>query len=668
MADTTGQTSSPIIDDLLQKGHEFSFPQIIRLAKKMFGGGKYELPDVSWQEHVKLNSHLSMSFPPGDVAGVKLDGAKLLVEATFLKLLDCLPNFYAEDQMDEAAADSSVSRDFLEIFQQRIYQVFINVWYKYRLFLLIAEEKSPQIKERLFCLLGLGEKKMRDSLQFDAHLRPIPATTIVAFTPGPELKQPLLIATGAEVASIPVQETQCRFKTCFDVTVHPLRLPAASFSQPPGKAPSIRLQCELNGIGLSGWKADSLRFFLGDDYPAASDLYLLLIRYLKRILISSPDNGAVIEIATDCLKPVGFADNESMLTKQKSSMPGHLALQEYFLFQDKYLFLELSGLDKCKTLGSGSRFEINFELTNSLPVAPQVNDKSFVFFATPVINLFKHKAVPLIFEMGVEQQIRPLGKKLAHYSIYSVDRVSNLDMEDVEENRYTKLSSIIRHTDAGNFCQITQNKSALRDGFDTFLSILSHRREKEFSRVKLDIDLTCTNGVLPEQLGIGDVCIPTATTPEATEFRNIKPVTPSVSPDNEQNRQWRLLSGFSLNRVSLDSINSFKAILRLFINSSSRNQIAVMANNKRIDGIVSIEAKQTDRLIGRSMYRGYEIRLRLHGNHFTGLGDLHMFCSVLERFLGGYVTQNCFIRLTVEEIGKGHRFEWPTRFGDRHVL
>jgi len=129
-----------------------------------------------------------------------------------------------------------------------------------------------------------------------------------------------------------------------------------------------------------------------------------------------------------------------------------------------------------------------------------------------------------------------------------------------------------------------------------------------------------------------------------------------------------ILSGFSLNRVSLHSVGSFRVILKLFVNSNSRHQVAVMANSRRIDGIVSIEAKQADRLIGRSMYRGYEVLLRLQGDHFAGPGDLYLFSSVLERFLGGYVTQSCFIRLVVEEIGKGYRFEWPTRFGDRCLV
>ena len=76
-------------------------------------------------------------------------------------------------------------------------------------------------------------------------LKEIPCMSIIAFTPKPELKVPALVCAGAEVASIPALETECRFRTCFDVTVHPMTLLSASFLQPPGEAPSVRLQCRI---------------------------------------------------------------------------------------------------------------------------------------------------------------------------------------------------------------------------------------------------------------------------------------------------------------------------------------------------------------------------------------------------------------------------------------
>lgn len=500
-------------------------------------------------------------------------------------------------------------------------------------------------------------------------LRPVPATTIVAFTPKTEVTQSLLIAAGAEVASIPVQGTKCIFRTCFDVATHPLTVLDASFSHPSGKPPSVTLQCQLNGIRLSDWEPKSLRFFLGDDYPAACDLYLLLMRYLKRIVIASPDNGATFEISPECMKPVGFADDEIILAKEKRSLSERPILQEYFLFQDKFLFIDLNGLDSCRTLGDGSRFDIKFELVASPLVEPQVTEKSFVLFATPAINLFDHKAKPVtVMNDAVRQEILPAGNNPDHYRLYSVDRITGLDVEAVERTSYLSQNALLHCSESDHSCRITHSKSPLGDGVDTFIFIPRQKGRLLPFRTKLNIDLTCTNGSLPEQLKIGDVCIATASTSESVEFSNIKPIRPAIDPAPEKNQMWRVLSNFSLNRTALENAKNLRSILKLFISSNSHNQTIVNANLKRLEGIESIEAKPTDRLIGLSMYRGYEIRLKLRREHFTGLGDLYLFSSVLEQFLGRYVTQSCFIRLVVEEISEGYQFAWPMRLGDGDLM
>lgn len=528
-------------------------------------------------------------------------------------------------------------------------------------------------------LFALVRMKLNDDIPEIIHemteilhpwdLRPMPATTIVAFNPKEELKQPLLIPMGAEVASVPVQGTRCRFRTCFDVTVHPLALQKAVFSQPSGKAPCITLQLKLNGMGLSAWKVKFLRFFLADDYPAACELYLLLMRYLKRIRITSRNNGVTIEIPACCLRPVGFDDDETILAKGTCHFPGHLILQEYFLMLDKFLFMDLTGLERCSTLGDGSEFEISFELS-SCPVAePRVTSKSFTLFAVPAINLFAQKAKPLSFITELHRNvIRPAGVPVEHFQTYSVDQVKGLVKNTSAKITYERQNPLLRHSMTGHFCHVTHGTSATGEGFDTFISIPRHEIEIQSSRIKLDIDLTCTNGNLPEQLNVGDICTATTTIPESVEPGNIKPVTSATFQGTQQNRQWRLLSNFSLNRTSLDGVTNLREILRLFVNPNSRNQFAVTANLKKIEAVVSIDAKPTDRLIGRSMFRGYDIRIKLRGDHFAGAGDLYLFSSVLERFFGGYVTQNCFIRLVVEEIVKGYRFEWPARIGDRFML
>ncbi len=198
---------------------------------------------------------------------------------------------------------------------------------------------------------------------------------------------------------------------------------------------------------------------------------LLLQRYLKRISIRSCESGAIIEIPPDNLKPVGFADTDALLTHEAGLMPGHLLLQEYFLFPDKFLFLDLTGLNECRNLGNGSQFEIIFELQNSPLVVPQVNEKSFVLFATPVINLFKHKAEPLLFNSDLKQHlIRPVGEHSTHYQIHSVDSVEGLVKKKSAKIKYEVQNPLLRKNNEGPICHITRGRSAIGDGFDTLLS------------------------------------------------------------------------------------------------------------------------------------------------------------------------------------------------------
>jgi type VI secretion system protein ImpG len=501
------------------------------------------------------------------------------------------------------------------------------------------------------------------------NLRPIPATTIVAFTPKADLMQPQQIFAGSEVASIAVQGTKCRFKTFFDVTLQPLKLLGAAFSHPAGKPPCINLQCELNGVGLSNWGAKSLRFFLGAGRPAACDLYLVLLRYLKRIVISSFDADAVVEIPSHALKSVGFAKDETMLGSETSFLPGHLILQEYFLFHDRFLFLELKDLEACRALGEGRRFEIRFELTACPLVLPQISEESFVLYATPVINLFQHKANPLRFPQGeIRQKLHPAGNDPGHFQIYSVDQITEFDPGSGTKRKYTVQNALHRSTVTDRLCQLSRSRAPSGDGIDTFISIQHDRNAPPDFPTRLNIDLTCTNGLLPKHLKVGDIRVPTSTTPESATFSNIKPVTIAASPNMAINRHWKLLSSFSLNYTSLDLIDGLRAILRLYVPERSGNLAIDKANFRKVEALESIEAKPADRLLGSDMYRGYEIRIMLRGDYFSGPGDLYLFSSVLERFLGGYVTQNCFIRLVVEEIGEGYQFEWPARLGDHTLL
>lgn len=93
--------------------------------------------------------------------------ARFLVTANFLGLYGTaspLPTFYTEDLIDEEAQDESVSREFFDLVNQPLFALLYRAWTKYRLHLNVLEEENPQQIDQLFCLLGLGERPLRQAV------------------------------------------------------------------------------------------------------------------------------------------------------------------------------------------------------------------------------------------------------------------------------------------------------------------------------------------------------------------------------------------------------------------------------------------------------------------------------------------------------------------------
>lgn len=159
-----------LLQQLMENGHAFSFFQAVRLLKKMPADtGPSSKAAGAMAEKVVVRPDLSFGFPAADIHSVeKMDDARFRINATFFGLYGAsspLPTFYTEDLLDEAQSDESVSRDFLDIVHQRLYELLFDGWRKYRLFQQVAEDADPISLTRLFCFLGLGEPGLREHIR-----------------------------------------------------------------------------------------------------------------------------------------------------------------------------------------------------------------------------------------------------------------------------------------------------------------------------------------------------------------------------------------------------------------------------------------------------------------------------------------------------------------------
>ena len=158
--------------ELLKEGHAFSFFQAMRLLRffaRQSSGASKSPADRS--QKIRIRPSLSLAFPASDVERIEelgdRDDAQFLITVNFMGLYGCaspLPTFYTEDLIDEEVEDESVSRDFIDILNQRIFTLLFECWGKYQQYLQVVEQENSAYINRLFCLLGLGEKTTRKEI------------------------------------------------------------------------------------------------------------------------------------------------------------------------------------------------------------------------------------------------------------------------------------------------------------------------------------------------------------------------------------------------------------------------------------------------------------------------------------------------------------------------
>ena len=545
-------------------------------------------------------------------------------------------------------------------------------------------EQSPdpdveRLLEGVAFSTGLLRQKLEDEfpeivhslmdLIFPHYLRPIPSTSIITFSPKPGLKETVRVPRGTSVASVPVEGTTCRFRTCSEVDVHPLRVTDARLVEQPGRAVQIVLDLELTGIDLSAFAPRALRFFLGGNYAEATNLYLLLNRHVRGVILRPREGGRARTLAPGFLRPGGFSKQESLIPYPGQSFPGYRLVQEYFLLPQKFLFMDLYGLNRWNDRGNGTAFQIIIVLKNPPLHLSGIRPENFVLFATPIINIFEHSADPIQLDHRQAQYpVRPSGPNTDHYRVYSVDQVTGLVRGSVERKAYVPLELFSAHNAGRPVYHLVRRPSPLDRSARVFLTFPYAKWTGPPVDETLSMGLSCTNAALPEKLQLGDVSQPTSSSPELLEFRNLIPLTASVEPPLGSNALWLLLSHMSLNYLSLANARNLKELLRLYIFPEGRDKPKIAANEKRVNGIEEVRVSPADRLVSGHMMRGQEIEMRVRQDNFASTGDMFLFCSVLDYFLGVYASMNAFTRLKVLDTITGETYLWPTRLGDTPLL
>ncbi len=536
------------------------------------------------------------------------------------------------------------------------------------------------------------------SVLYPHYLAPIPAMSVAQFVLQPQegkLSGGYEIPRQSLVQTDPIQGEPCRFRTAYPVTLWPIDLVAAEIQDRPFAAPPCRrgdqapsvLRLQFRSLSqeapFSSLEIPSLRFYLRGQAPYVYALYeTLLSRAVEVSLATGPGDASPVALSHACLRPVGFEPDEGMLPYSARSMLGYRLLTEFFAFPQKFLFVDLAGIDAASLSRFGSTMEVFVYFDRPAEeLARHVSRETFQLGCTPIVNLFSQRAEPIrVGHTQSEYRVVPDARRPRSTEVFSIDRVEATSPDD--EKREFRPFYGFRHA-ADRTAQTAFWHASRRpaqhaggqpdEGTEVYLSLVDLEMNPSApADWTLQVHTTCLNRDLPRRLPYaeGQLKLHLAQGGPLSAVRCLVRPTPTYRPALRHGAVWRLISHLALGHASLvddtDGASALREILSIYDFAGSAETRAM------IGGVLNVSSR---RVVGRApghrgggICRGLEVSVHFDEDRFSGCG-VFLFASVLERFLGLYCTINSFSRMVATTNRReGELKRWAPRAGQKILL
>jgi type VI secretion system protein ImpG len=549
------------------------------------------------------------------------------------------------------------------------------------------EDGYPQLTESLLDVL------------FPHYLRPFPSCAIVrACSAGADTSSERngpTIPRGTELRSLPVDGVPCRFRTCYDIRLPPVRLTEARFTPllAPGQAIDIPANC---GMGLAitiaitdpqhsfASLADSpVRIYISGDPSLAAVTRDTLCSRAGAAYVEA-DTGTWTVLPEVPLSAVGFAADEALVPFSSRSHPAYRPLTEYFTFPEKFNFVDLNLAKiaphvppacRCVTLHLALA-EIRSD-SHEARLLSNLSANNLLQGCSPVVNLFRQTAVPiLVTHERADYPLLPDAEHARAYDIHSVDSVNFLGRRE-HGGRLTEFRPFysLRHgegTEKKGHYYVVRRDEASSAGHEHSIAFVDADFEPaECEQATVSIELSCSNRDLPTRLDCGrreGDLVPDSNQKTACTVSLLRrPTTPyrfAATPG----LHWRLISHLALNFHSLvqEGLDAFREMLTLY------NLAQSPTAQRQIRAIVGLAHHPTTAWIrdkhGASLIHGIEVRMTVEEEGYAGSG-LHLFSQVIDHFLSQYVQINSFTQLVIlSSRSEKELIRCKPRNGDRYLV
>ena len=525
-------------------------------------------------------------------------------------------------------------------------------------------------------------------------LAPVPSMTTIRLGAAPDAQGPARIPRGLLLETEPVRGEPVRFSTCHDVTVWPVAIDTFKLAGQPIAAPAnprvqgasaclrIGLRTTAPGLPFSKLGLDRLRLHLRGVGAQAALLHeLLCTSTLGIALADSPADPRPTLLDAECLQPAGFVPEESALPWPNRSFAGYRMLTEWFAFPEKFLYLDITGLEARTLVQESDRLDIYIYLGRAMPELERVlGPENVALGCTPAVNLFPHRCEPIALDgTQSEWMVVPDARRPGSLEVYAVEQVRESRPDGLRRGvlpfyRLGRAETGEETAAEANYVTFRRGATPPVTGTQTWIEL----RDAAFDPTRpaegvLTIEALCCNRDLPAMLPFGAgqprLKVSQGGAPVAA-IDCLSPPTPTLRPGLNDRGAWRLISHLALNHLSVtggeEGAAALREILRLHdLRDSAESRAAIGA-------LVAVDTKPgVARLPGGragAFARGLDVTLTFDPQTWAAAG-LYPLAQVLERFLALQVSVNAFSRTMVALRGRpGLVARFAPRSGTRTLL
>jgi type VI secretion system protein ImpG len=519
---------------------------------------------------------------------------------------------------------------------------------------------------------------------FPQYLKPVPSASIIKLLPDKNAEKAVTISKGTRIAA-EYNNNNLMFNSVYNTEILPLKIINIDYQRNLSRKKNISktdekayidIELELNkDVNLETFELSSLQLHINTDAQYTPKVYeLLLNKYTQGHIFNNENEEAVNKIS---IKPIGLADNESLVPYDNVNRTSYELVGEYFTFPLKFQFIQLQLENKQKLYQHLIKIRLYVNEYDQ-ELANHIDRDSLLLNCTPIINLYKTKAEPIYYDSEEHEYLIKINPymKANYYSVYSICSVKLI----LEDN--TSISILpFSHESNDHETQIywherrsVANDEILReDGRqNVYISLIDQAGEiAKIENATIHIEVLATNHKLATKLLINNTELSfwEEHTNEVCKIELLHAFSPPNHINEKKSNQWKLLSHLNHSQISLGSNNNNKNWLIEML--SLYNNVYSNECNNILNTIDNIQCKTVNKRHPGSPILGYcqgsVVEITINEEHLLH-HEIYQFISILSIHLQKSCMINSFIETKIINLKNETLAYWPAKLGSHQWI